>query len=541
MKNKLENRMLCICGISLVIFAVLQGRLMVLATNTEYQNEAIRQSEFTLNIGNTRGNIFDSRFDSLTNTNKILYALVSPGQKNYLELFEKVNQNQRGELYASSNLLKPFLVPISQNAASSEKYVFESTTRYPTIPIAPQLIGYVDSNNIGCAGVESAYDDILQNAALKRTVKVTTNARGEVIDSITPEVITQQNSGNGVMLCIDSRIQRICEDIALQMIDKGSIVVMETKSGRVRASVSMPYYNPNNISDSLSNNDAPFINRAISQFSVGSVYKPLLAATAIEKNILVTDTYFCEGFIEIDGHTYKCAYGKGHGEVDLKKALEVSCNCYFVKLGQNLGANTIIEASKLAGFGESTIFAGNVLTAKGNMPTADVLKNTGELANISFGQGQLMATPTQIAAFINIFANNGVYVAPTFVEAIVNQHTREIVQSLYSPPQRVTFSPQTALQIKTMLNSVVDNGLALKAKPTHTTAAGKTGTAQTGRFNSDNQEYMDAWFAGFFPAESPKYTVVVLLDEGMHNSDDACEIFSQIADTIYLLFNDIDK
>lgn len=512
---------------------------MQLATNDEYASAQQNQSDFYLPVNNARGNIFDCNLIQLTNVVKTPFALVSPGEKNYRQMFDSVSSGAKNGFYTNSEKLKPFLIQINPYKSKNIDNIFYSTKRYMQKPIAVQLLGYINRDGEGCAGIEYAYNNLLQDAANQKLVKVTTNANGEIIDSIKPDVIEVQNNCNGVVLCIDSRIQRICEAVALQRMDKGAIIVSEVKTGRVKASVSFPDYNPENTSLSLEDENAPFINRVINQFSAGSVYKPLLAAAALELGYSKDKIYNCKGYIEVDDHVYKCAYGVGHGDIDMAKALSESCNCYFVNLGNVIGGEAIYNASSLAGFGESTVFANNLMTAKGYLPSANVLKNSGERANISFGQGQLMVTPAQINAFMNIFANNGIFVSPVFVEGVINQNTKLINQSLYLPLQRKVFSESTVSEIKQMLSLVVSDGLAKSAKPSQTTAAGKTGTAQTGRVDENKEEYMNAWFSGFFPAENPQYTITVLLDEAHHSSEEACLIFADIANAINML-RDVD-
>lgn len=176
---------------------------------------------------------------------------------------------------------------------------------------------------------------------------------------------------------------------------------------RVRASVSLPLYDPENVAASIARQDTSLVNRALSAYNVGSVFKPLLAAAALEQGISAQETYECTGSIEVGGHVYRCAYGRGHGTVDMKTALEQSCNCYFVQLGLRLGAQTVYDITKSAGFGQSQQVAGGLRAASGNLPDAAQLEDLGQLASISFGQGALTATPVQVAAMMNLFANGG--------------------------------------------------------------------------------------------------------------------------------------
>ena len=102
-------------------------------------------------------------------------------------------------------------------------------------------------------------------------------------------------------------------------------------------------YDPENVAASIAKDDSSLINRSISAFNVGSVFKPILAAAALEAGIDPNAVYECTGSTEIGGHVYRCAYGKGHGKVNLQQALEQSCNCYFIHLGLQLGGETVAQ------------------------------------------------------------------------------------------------------------------------------------------------------------------------------------------------------
>ena len=108
---------------------------------------------------------------------------------------------------------------------------------------------------------------------------------------------------------------------------------------------------------------------------------------------------------------------------------------------------------------------------------------------------------------MNLFANGGRYVEPVFVEGIVDEYTQSVTESLYRPVQRQVMDKDVAEVIRQMLVGVVEEGLGRKAAPRAGGAGGKTGTAQTGRYQEDGEEIMDAWFVGFYPAEEPRYTI----------------------------------
>src|SRR5699024_5278565 len=137
---------------------------------------------------------------------------------------------------------------------------------------------------------------------------------------------------------------------------RGCIIVMDTQSGEVLACVSMPEYDPEDVSKSIRADDTSLINRAFSAFSAGSVFKVVLAAAAYE-NGLDWFTHECTGSVDVAGQVYRCAQGRAHGEVHLRGALEQSCNCYFVELGQVLGGSAVLQEAEKFGFGEACAVA----------------------------------------------------------------------------------------------------------------------------------------------------------------------------------------
>lgn len=528
----MEKRLIVVTAVCLLAFGVVLSVLATVSVNPDYAAAALQQSSASVVLSEGRGNVYDCGFSALTGTASEQYALIEPGRASYHTLFEAIPAQLRQEFYASIQRGVPFLMPVTGDAAARAQYTFAKPARYQPMPIAVHLIGYLDASGHGVSGVEYAFDDLLTGGSTLTEVHCSMNAQGGFIASDPPYLVESPGTGAGVMLTIDAAIQRACEAVGIELVDKGCILVLDAPTGRVRASVSMPQYDPYDVAASIERQDTSLVNRAVSAYNVGSVFKPLLAAAALEQGFDAQEIYTCTGSIEVGGHVYRCAYGRGHGDVDLRTALAESCNCYFVQLGLRLGAQTVHQAAERAGFGQSITVAGGVRAASGNLPDAAELENLGQLASISFGQGALTATPVQVAAMMNLFANGGCYVEPTFVEGIVDEYTQTVTQSLYHPVQRQVFSAQTAEAVRQMLVGVVEDGLGSAAAPRAGGAGGKTGTAQTGRYLEDGTEIMDAWFAGFYPAQSPQYTIVVMLDSGTHDSDDAAQVFARVADAL---------
>ena len=138
------------------------------------------------------------------------------------------------------------------------------------------------------------------------------------------------------------------------------------------------------------------------------------------------------------------------------------------------------QAAEDFGFGDAVYLAGGLQSAAGNLPNAQRLQDLGQLAGVSFGQGELLATPVQVAGAFNAIAAKGVWRTPSFLEAVIDEDSGETVQSLYAPESRRVMSEENAVLLQEMLASVVERGLGKDAQPLHGSAAGKTGTAQTG-------------------------------------------------------------
>ncbi len=528
----MAKRFCAVFFVTVVVFLILVLQLSLLAQNEDFAHTTQNQTGHYIEIESGRGNFYDCNFRQLTSNTYSSYGLVSPTADSYRMLFDYIEEQDRDAFYDGIQKSTPFLVELP-SGVDIDAPLYLRSERYMTLPIANQLIGYVDAEGYGVSGLELALNDSLVNGTSTESIFCAVNAQGNFIDVDSTYVSTQTGTGFGVMLTLDAAIQRACEAIAQEEIEKGSIVVMDTNTGRVRASVSMPTYNPNDVLSSLDEEGSPFTNRAISSYNVGSVFKPLLAALAIENGYDINAEYECTGSIKVSDHTYNCAYNKGHGAVTLNDALAESCNTYFVKLGLELGAEKIHDAMLKTGFGQSNVIANGFITSAGNIPTVEQLSNLGELATISFGQGTLLASPLQVTAFFNSIANDGVYISPTYIEGYVDSYNEEITHSLYEPIVQRWISQETAAELQLMLINAVNSGLGESAKPYLGGAGGKTGTAQTGRYNEDGDEIMDAWFTGFYPSYDPQYTITVMLDSDTNTSDDASKVFARVANSLY--------
>lgn len=528
-----QRRLLVVYTTLLCMLTVVIGRLYLLAGNSAYKNAAQNQMVTTLTLDAPRGNFYDTEGVLLTGYQKKYYALSVPGESGYAQLFQYAVPSEQAKLYQRRNSTQPFLVQVDRDLSDQGIYTYTIPERTLPQPIAPHLLGYLNGSGHGIAGLEEAYDDLLFYTGESGCIQCVTTAQGHLLKN-GPRYLPAQGDQKALRLTLDSRIQRICEGTAQQSMNSGCILVLESDTGKVLASVSAPGFDPDNLTQSIQADDTSLLNRAFCPFNVGSVFKPVLASAALENNL---DRYICDckGYVDLNHHIYRCAKGIAHGKTDLKNALEQSCNCYFIELGLKLGPELLYRMAQNMGFGQAQFIGGGLKSQAGNLPKLEQLHDLGQLASVSFGQGQLMATPLQVAAMMNTIAQDGVYTSPSFLEAVIQEQNGKVIKNLYDPQVHRAISVKNAKRLQKMLIAVVEEGIGDEAKPTQDGAGGKTGTAQTGRFTKDKQEKMNYWFAGFYPAQQPQYTIVVLQDDQTEPKVSSAAIFSQICNAISYL------
>ena len=531
------RRLTALYGALVVGFALVLCRLYLTASNAGYAARAAGQSAVTLTLPARRGDFYDCDGLPLTGLSQRWYALCLPGENSYVRLYDAAGADGQAALYQRRNAASPFLLEVSRDVRDLGLYAWPQPRRSCAVPLCQHLLGYLDGTGHGVAGLEAALDDILAGSGGQDSVTCAVTGRGALVEGTAPLYRQAAFDGAGVQLTISRPIQRAVEAVAAETMTTGCILVLDVDTAQVRASVSLPGYDPEDVSASLDAEGSPLVDRTLAAYAVGSVFKPVLAAAALEAGLddLVID---CPGWTEVEGQVFRCASGIAHGEVDLAAALEKSCNGYFIRLGQALGAEAVLEMARAMGFGQRTTVAASLRSAAGVLPDADSLALPGQLANFSFGQGQLLATPLQVAAMMNAIAAGGVWRAPSFVLGTVQEGEPDAVTPLAAAPAgRQALSPATAETLRQLLAGVVagEGATGRQAAPLWGSAAGKTGTAQTGQFTPDGQEKMNLWFAGFCPADDPRYTVVVLQDGQVDPAVSSAAVFAQVCEALWLL------
>lgn len=527
------KRVLALYAAILFSFAVILCRLYFLAQNQTYAARAKAQSAVRLALPARRGNFYDHTGALLTGLETQYLALCFPGENSYSRLYAYTDEDGKALLYQNRNRSMPFLLRVERDLYWQGVSCYPFARRYASAPLCQQLIGYLDGEGHGAAGLEKALDKLLTGTGEHDVLLCAVTAQGQLQAGETPQYLRQDSKAVGVQLTISRQIQRAAEAVAAETMTSGCILVLDTASAAVRASVSMPGYDPDNLAASLDAPDSPFLNRVLECYTVGSVFKPVLAAAALEAGL--APEYDCNGAVVVDGQIFRCAGGVPHGEVDLSAALAKSCNGYFIRLGQQLGAQALLQQAQALGFGRSIGLAEGLTAQSGALPGAEELAQSGQLANFSFGQGSLLATPLQVAAMMNTIANGGVYRAPCLLDCTLDETSGEELSAFARPQAERVLTEQTAATLHTMLEQTVAEGTAQDASGLPGGAAGKTGTAQTGQFTAEGKERKNLWFAGFYPAEDPQYTIVVLQDGQTQAAVSSAAVFAQLCTALHWL------
>ena len=314
------KRVLAVYAALLLGFAVVLCRLYLLAQHPAYAARAAAQSTVTLQLPARRGNFYDAQGRLLTGLEERWQVVCFPGQGNYDRRYACTDAAGQALLYRSRSRAAPFLLEVSCDPARLGLTGYPAARRYAAVPLCQHLLGYLDSTGHGAAGLEKALDTVLSGTGEHSSLVCAVTAQGTLRTGETARLLQADSGALGVQLTISRPVQRAVEAVAASTMTSGCILVLDTATAAVRASVSVPCYDPENLADSLQAENSPFLNRALQSYAVGSVFKPVLAAAALEAGL--QPVFECTGAVVVDGQIFRCAGGVPHGQVDLAAALE---------------------------------------------------------------------------------------------------------------------------------------------------------------------------------------------------------------------------
>lgn len=509
-----------------------------------------------------RGNIYD-RNGELIAWNEKLYQIYNNSDEIVQEDEEKIRKIlSKTDLDVDYvidrlNFQKNVILKISsttskklseiKNFIITEKYVrkYADNSLY-------HILGYVDNEGLARSGLEKVWNDKLIGKQGYKLVTITPSGKVKAVIEDTKSI-----AGNDIYTTLDIRLQKEVYNYFEKHNYKGSVIISDPENGDIVAMVSYPSPDPNAFSQGLSTlefrkilNDSkkPLINRSIgASYFPGSLIKPFIAYSALEYGISPDATINSTGRYDVYNSKgtriasfYDWNYA-GHGITDMRKSLRVSANSYYYWLGETIeidymkGMANYFKLDKKTGIEIPGEKEGLFPNQEWKKETYDTIWYPGETILAYIGQGYVQLTPIELLRFYNILAENGKYFKFNLLK-----ETKNIYGQIVEKDEPVLIDDY---DLNKEFSNVIKNGMidvtsypgdsrtegtAYKGfKDFDTTVAGKTGTAEVG----GNQK-SHGWFAGYLPAENPRYSMIVLVENGGYGPDIAVPFARHISDFI---------
>jgi penicillin-binding protein 2 len=439
------------------------------------------------------------------------------------------------------------------------------TRYYPYNNLGSQIFGYTreiskaqlesDPNGeyspgdvVGQSGIEKTWEPTLRGKS--GFVRVEVDAMGKRKGELG---IADDRPGKDIFLTIDLDLQQTAEKNLEGK--RGAVVALDPNNGEVLALASAPTFDANIFSGRMlakewnslrEDKSHPLTNRAIaSTFAPGSTFKLIMASAALAMGKITPNTKLnCPGYYFFAGRAYKCHKHSGHGVVDLKKAITVSCNAYFYQVGQMLGVDSIHKFATAMGLGKPT---GIDLPGEesGIIPSSEWKQQTlhdkwyeGETLSVAIGQGYDSVTPLQMAVAFSTIANGGKVYRPHIVRKVIDPATGE--EELRSPTLERTLpvDPKVFETVRIMATEVVSSkdGTGRRAALPGILVSGKTGTAQVKALSvrGKDERFNDhAWFVSMAPAEKPMIVIATIVENGGHGGVTAAPISKEVMEVFF--------
>jgi penicillin-binding protein 2 len=424
------------------------------------------------------------------------------------------------------------------------------TREYPDQAMAAHLIGYVGEASedqtqaegvssgaiVGQFGVERVYNKLLMGEDGAKRVVV--NSMGREIRTIEEVKPTE---GRRVQLTINHAMQKAAEDAFRNYGYWGSAIVLEPNTGEVLTLTSLPAFDPNDFATGIDrttwnalNTDKlrPLQNRAIQgRYQPGSTFKIVVATAALEEGVITAERQiYCPGGGTFYGRFFKCHLAGGHGYIDLRHAIEKSCNTYFYTVGNMLGVDKMHLWSERLGLAlKSGIDLPN--EQESIVPSSEWKQKKygerwypGETISVAIGQGQLSVTPISMAVMMATVANGGTRIVPRLVKAFDEGTGWQPAPAPASPFQPFLIKPETLSAVRDGLWLAVNGaGTAGRGRVAGRDVAGKTGTAQVisnqgkERAGKTDRNLNDhGWFVFMAPKDNPEVAGAVFVEHAEH-------------------------
>lgn len=487
-------------------------------------NLAAKQHNFYIELESKRGTIFDRNMKPVAvNVASFSLYAVPPDVKDKKRVARKLHEligleesfvaerlsRDKQFVWLARKLDWQEMEKIKKQDISGLAFIKESRRSYPNSRLASQLIGFAGLDNQGLDGLEKYYDVYLKGVSGWTFVLRDAKKRGLALS----EAVEPPVDGYSLVLTIDQVVQYIAEREINKVFEKfhakgATIVVLDVKTGEVLAMASRPTYDLNEPSKYSVEARR---NRAVTDFfEPGSVFKIVTATAALDSAELdLKSRFFCEnGQYKVFSHTLHDVHP--YGWLSFKDVIVQSSNIGTTKIAQKIGAELVHCYAQRFGFGVSTS-AGLPGEVDGVLKPISRWSKTS-ISAVPIGQ-EVCVTALQLACAISSIANDGIYMQPYILSAVIDRRG-EVIKSFHPQAQRRVMSVESSKKMQQILEEVVEKGTGKLAKSKEYKFSGKTGTAQKIESNGtySHTKFM-ASFIGYAPADNPEIAIVVTVDE----------------------------
>ncbi len=404
---------------------------------------------------------------------------------------------------------------------------------YPQQDLVSEVVGYVNLDRRGQAGVEYSQEKLLERSV--QTVRLSRAGNGALMPDYAPSGFPNFDDMH-LQLTIDSRLQRsarfaLKNQMKRYNAKRGAVIVMDAYDGSLLAMVTQPTYNPNEYSKA---DISLFKNWTVADlYEPGSTFKPLNVALALEAGVIKPDDTFNDsGTIQVSDRTIKNSEDKRYGRINISQILKFSSNIGMVQIIQRLRPSTYYGWLERLGLGQNMETDLPFSVASQLKSQEQFVGTPVEPATTSFGQG-FSLTPLQLVQMMGSLANGGKLVNPHVVKGLLDSKGQVHYTPTHSQPRQI-FSPITTQRVVEMMETVVSaQGTGKEARIPGYRIAGKTGTAQ--KASSSGGYIVGARitsFIGILPVESPRYVVLALVDEPKGENAYGGTVAAPIAKTV---------
>lgn len=457
----------------------------------------------TLAVSYTTYNVFvrAREVESATTVATTLSNLLSI---DFDDVYKKVQKKNVSEVLIKLGVESEIAEKIYQKNLSGV-YLVENVSRYyPNGNLASQLIGFTSIDNVGQTGVEAYYNDLLKG--IDGYSYVQSDLQGKEIGGSLRYYIPAEE-GEDLILSIDSKIQQILEEslnniMIEQKAKNASGMIIDVETGQMLAMSTKPSFDLNELprDDLEVLFDQSKMKLVTDMYEPGSTFKILTVAAALEEGLTsLDDVFYCPGYRIVDGVKIKCWKTIGHGSQTLLEAFGNSCNCSFMDLAMRLGVEKFYQYMEKFGIGQKTGIDISGESSGMLMPKSSV--KTVDLARMGFGHAIAM-TPVQLMnAVCSIIGGNEINLSILYNENVQNNSEETVISS-------------NTTQLVNQLLEYAENKTGKYTFIEGYNVGGKTGTAQKYKETGgiDQGKYISS-FIGTYPADNPKYALIVLVDE----------------------------